>query len=81
MGRGRCYKQNEPYSCGINGGNLLFGTINQLFNLVISFNIIFVADFLFLFAELTILLCLQKTVFGGQPTKPDYSFIPCAVFR
>ena len=24
--------------------------------------------------------CLQKTVFGGQPTKPDYVHIPCAVF-
>lgn len=24
--------------------------------------------------------CFSKTVFGGQPTKPDYSFIPCAVF-
>ncbi|KAJ0966518.1 hypothetical protein J5N97_023435 [Dioscorea zingiberensis] len=24
--------------------------------------------------------CFSKTVFGGQPTKPDYSYIPCAVF-
>lgn len=24
---------------------------------------------------------LQKTVFGGEPCKPDYSNIPCAVFR
>lgn len=26
------------------------------------------------------LLCMQKTVFGGQPTKPEYNFIPYAVF-
>ena len=25
--------------------------------------------------------CLQKTVFTGQPTKPDYNYIPYAVFR
>ncbi|KAG6517742.1 hypothetical protein ZIOFF_021140 [Zingiber officinale] len=24
--------------------------------------------------------CFSKTVFGGQPTKPDYADIPCAVF-
>lgn len=24
--------------------------------------------------------CFSKTVFGGQPTKPDYNYIPCAVF-
>lgn len=24
--------------------------------------------------------CFAKTVFGGQPSKPDYSNIPCAVF-
>nr|CAD1830899.1 unnamed protein product [Ananas comosus var. bracteatus] len=24
--------------------------------------------------------CFAKTVFGGQPTKPDYKDIPCAVF-
>ncbi|KAI8009460.1 hypothetical protein LOK49_LG06G03349 [Camellia lanceoleosa] len=24
--------------------------------------------------------CFSKTVFGGQPTKPDYSNVPCAVF-
>ncbi|KAL6548532.1 hypothetical protein OROGR_008953 [Orobanche gracilis] len=24
--------------------------------------------------------CFAKTVFGGQPTKPDYDHIPCAVF-
>ncbi|CDO99441.1 unnamed protein product [Coffea canephora] len=24
--------------------------------------------------------CFAKTVFGGQPTKPDYVHIPCAVF-
>lgn len=24
--------------------------------------------------------CFAKTVFGGQPTKPDYNDIPCAVF-
>ncbi|KAL3506374.1 hypothetical protein ACH5RR_031756 [Cinchona calisaya] len=24
--------------------------------------------------------CFAKTVFGGQPTKPDYNHIPCAVF-
>ncbi|KAK1307565.1 Glutathione reductase, cytosolic [Acorus calamus] len=24
--------------------------------------------------------CFAKTVFGGQPSKPDYNFIPCAVF-
>ncbi|KAI8010822.1 hypothetical protein LOK49_LG06G03499 [Camellia lanceoleosa] len=24
--------------------------------------------------------CFSKTVFGGQPTKPDYSDVPCAVF-
>ncbi|KAI5654272.1 hypothetical protein M9H77_31459 [Catharanthus roseus] len=24
--------------------------------------------------------CFAKTVFGGQPTKPDYGHIPCAVF-
>ncbi|ONK63864.1 uncharacterized protein A4U43_C07F19720 [Asparagus officinalis] len=24
--------------------------------------------------------CFSKTVFGGQPTKPDYKHIPCAVF-
>ncbi|KAG1361498.1 glutathione reductase, cytosolic [Cocos nucifera] len=24
--------------------------------------------------------CFAKTVFGGQPTKPDYNFVPCAVF-
>lgn len=24
--------------------------------------------------------CFAKTVFGGKPTKPDYSHIPCAVF-
>ncbi|KAF8388384.1 hypothetical protein HHK36_027051 [Tetracentron sinense] len=24
--------------------------------------------------------CFSKTVFGGQATKPDYSYIPCAVF-
>lgn len=24
--------------------------------------------------------CLQRTVFGGQPTKPDYNSIPYAVF-
>ncbi|XP_073011598.1 glutathione reductase, cytosolic [Typha latifolia] len=24
--------------------------------------------------------CFSKTVFGGQPTKPDYRDIPCAVF-
>ncbi|CAA7398908.1 unnamed protein product [Spirodela intermedia] len=24
--------------------------------------------------------CFSKTVFGGQPTKPDYGHIPCAVF-
>ncbi|WOL12932.1 glutathione reductase, cytosolic [Canna indica] len=24
--------------------------------------------------------CFSKTVFGGQPTKPDYDNIPCAVF-
>ncbi|KAJ6799262.1 glutathione reductase, cytosolic-like [Iris pallida] len=25
--------------------------------------------------------CFSKTVFGGQPSKPDYKHIPCAVFR
>ncbi|XP_068665852.1 glutathione reductase, cytosolic [Aristolochia californica] len=24
--------------------------------------------------------CFSKTVFGGQPTKPDYNHVPCAVF-
>ncbi|KAI7998360.1 hypothetical protein LOK49_LG10G01058 [Camellia lanceoleosa] len=24
--------------------------------------------------------CFSKTIFGGQPTKPDYSNVPCAVF-
>ncbi|KAL2530914.1 Glutathione reductase [Forsythia ovata] len=24
--------------------------------------------------------CFAKTVFGGQPSKPDYSSVPCAVF-
>ncbi|KAJ0963692.1 hypothetical protein J5N97_028814 [Dioscorea zingiberensis] len=24
--------------------------------------------------------CFSKTVFGGQPSKPDYNYIPCAVF-
>lgn len=24
--------------------------------------------------------CFSKTVFGGQPTKPDYMHVPCAVF-
>jgi glutathione reductase (NADPH) len=24
--------------------------------------------------------CFSKTVFGGQPTKPDYRDVPCAVF-
>lgn len=24
--------------------------------------------------------CFAKTVFGGQPTKPDYKHVPCAVF-
>ncbi|CAK9173800.1 unnamed protein product [Ilex paraguariensis] len=24
--------------------------------------------------------CFAKSVFGGQPTKPDYSNVPCAVF-
>ncbi|XP_028119842.1 glutathione reductase, chloroplastic-like [Camellia sinensis] len=24
--------------------------------------------------------CFSKTVFGGQPTKPDYNNVPCAVF-
>ncbi|KAL5990441.1 hypothetical protein ACLOJK_011341 [Asimina triloba] len=24
--------------------------------------------------------CFSKTVFGGQPTRPDYNHIPCAVF-
>lgn len=24
--------------------------------------------------------CFAKTVFGGQPTKPDYNHVPCAVF-
>ncbi|KAK6914263.1 FAD/NAD(P)-binding domain [Dillenia turbinata] len=24
--------------------------------------------------------CFAKTVFGGEPTKPDYSNVPCAVF-
>ncbi|XP_058101527.1 glutathione reductase, chloroplastic-like [Magnolia sinica] len=24
--------------------------------------------------------CFSKTVFGGQPSKPDYNHIPCAVF-
>ncbi|KAJ7298008.1 hypothetical protein O6H91_Y022400 [Diphasiastrum complanatum] len=24
--------------------------------------------------------CFSKTVFGGQPTKPDYTNVPCAVF-
>ncbi|KAJ6428311.1 hypothetical protein OIU84_023686, partial [Salix udensis] len=24
--------------------------------------------------------CFAKTVFAGQPTKPDYNHIPCAVF-
>lgn len=26
------------------------------------------------------MLLFQKTVFGGQPSKPDYKDIPCAVF-
>jgi hypothetical protein len=28
-----------------------------------------------------ILYHLQKTVFGGQPSKPDHKDVPCAVFR
>uniref|UniRef100_A0A1D1ZGY1 Glutathione reductase n=1 Tax=Anthurium amnicola TaxID=1678845 RepID=A0A1D1ZGY1_9ARAE len=24
--------------------------------------------------------CFSKTVFGGQPTKPDHNYVPCAVF-
>ncbi|XP_057959182.1 glutathione reductase, chloroplastic [Malania oleifera] len=24
--------------------------------------------------------CFAKTVFGGEPTKPDYNYVPCAVF-
>jgi hypothetical protein len=26
------------------------------------------------------MLLVQKTVFGGQPTKPDYEFVASAVF-
>nr|ABK92485.1 unknown [Populus trichocarpa] len=30
--------------------------------------------------DLFLMYCMQKTVFAGQPTKPDYNHIPCAVF-
>ena len=33
-----------------------------------------------LFKAFICLGSLQKTVFGGQPSKPDYKDIPCAVF-
>lgn len=44
--------------------------------------ILLVIGFVLVKVFMTSVLChLQKTVFGGKPTKPDHKDVPVAVFR
>lgn len=76
MGCGRCNKSNESYTCGLDGGNML---CSKCFSSLSISLWLFVEDGADVWH--IILFCLvQNTVFKGQPSKPDHSNVPCAVF-
>jgi hypothetical protein len=92
MGCWWCHKPNESDSCGLNGGNMLcsmcflwsafcFFIFVSFFFLLLLPPFLAILQFIWFSVDLFLMYCMQKTVFAGQPTKPDYNHIPCAVFR
>jgi hypothetical protein len=92
MGCWWCHEPNESDSCGLNGGNMLCSMcfLWSAFRFFIFISFFFwlllppfwaILQFIWFSVDLFLMYCMQKTVFAGQPTKPDYNHIPCAVFR
>lgn len=71
---GTCFAVCSPEILTITS---VFVSMIMLSHTMVHSLILFCFDIVY---SISLLCCLQNTVFGGKPTAPDYNHIACAVF-